>query len=245
MKRVRVISDLHIEQTDDQLTDWNSLMLDWEVTEFLCLCGDIGHPNDPKYFQFLKACTKLAKYVVIIAGNHEYYHRTIGDTDGAIRRICLDLGIIFLQREEVTLDGVRFLGCTLWSEVPPDAWSLHRDTGDFKQIKGLSIERRQELHRLDREFLETHLTKSKIPTVVCTHHLPSFKLVSPEYSRDSRNVFYATELASLIGRSNYWFCGHTHHYQNKVLYGAKCLVNPLGYLGQDSGFTDEILVLIQ
>jgi UDP-2,3-diacylglucosamine pyrophosphatase LpxH len=39
----------------------------------IILAGDIGHPSDPKYENFLQTCTKLYDNVFLITGNHEYY----------------------------------------------------------------------------------------------------------------------------------------------------------------------------
>ena len=79
--KIRYFSDLHLEFIKDE-----------EIKPFLnnipqgldeiCICaGDIGNPCENHYDVFMNTVSKLFKKVFIIAGNHEYYGRTIEETN--------------------------------------------------------------------------------------------------------------------------------------------------------------------
>ena len=63
----------------------------------LILAGDIGHPSDPKYENFLETCTKLYDNVFLITGNHEYYSKqnplSIKEINQMIEEICSKLNM--------------------------------------------------------------------------------------------------------------------------------------------------------
>src|SRR5690606_30137888 len=54
--------------------------------------------------------------IVYVAGNHEFYNRTHATVLKTLRAAASDTGVHFLDDEEVIIDGVRFLGATLWTD---------------------------------------------------------------------------------------------------------------------------------
>jgi len=54
--------------------------------------------------------------VVQIAGNHEYYESVLDHEQAEMRRKAEEHGVHFLDCNEVVIAGVRFLGCTLWTD---------------------------------------------------------------------------------------------------------------------------------
>jgi hypothetical protein len=56
------------------------------------------------------------KRVLYVPGNHEFDGRPYATTRVRLRAICDRLGITCLDQDEVVIDGVRFIGCTLWSD---------------------------------------------------------------------------------------------------------------------------------
>lgn len=56
------------------------------------------------------------KPIVYVAGNHEFYVCHFVKTIDVLRQTAASLDIAFLENDAVVIDGVRFLGCTLWTD---------------------------------------------------------------------------------------------------------------------------------
>jgi Icc-related predicted phosphoesterase len=57
-----------------------------------------------------------SKPIVWVAGNHEYYEREMYHEAKLMRTVATSHEIHFLDGDAVVIDGVRFLGCTLWTD---------------------------------------------------------------------------------------------------------------------------------
>jgi predicted phosphodiesterase len=54
--------------------------------------------------------------VIFVPGNHEYDGLEFDEAHQRLRQACERWGLIWLEQESVSLQGVRFVGCTLWSD---------------------------------------------------------------------------------------------------------------------------------
>ena len=54
--------------------------------------------------------------VIFVPGNHEYDGLEFDEAHQRLRQACKRWGLIWLEQESVVLQGVRFVGCTLWSD---------------------------------------------------------------------------------------------------------------------------------
>jgi hypothetical protein len=54
--------------------------------------------------------------VLFVAGNHEYYRNALPALTAQLRASAAGSAVHVLESDEVVLDGVCFLGCTLWSD---------------------------------------------------------------------------------------------------------------------------------
>ena len=54
--------------------------------------------------------------VIFVPGNHEYDGLEFDEAHLRLRQACERWGLIWLEQESVVLQGVRFVGCTLWSD---------------------------------------------------------------------------------------------------------------------------------
>lgn len=54
--------------------------------------------------------------VIFVPGNHEYDGLEFDEAHQRLRQACERWGLIWLEQESVVLQGVRFVGCTLWSD---------------------------------------------------------------------------------------------------------------------------------
>ena len=107
--KLLVLSDLHAEfETFEVPKD-----LDYDVA---ILAGDVASPGRV-VARWLRDPARFGeKPVVQIAGNHEYYESVLGEEEAEMRRQAKVQGVHFLDRDEVLVGGVRFLGCTLWTD---------------------------------------------------------------------------------------------------------------------------------
>jgi hypothetical protein len=101
--RIHVLSDLHLD------TGPYALPSDLEF-DILVAAGDIG-PIEIS-IPWLAA---VGKPVVYVLGNHEHYDRAFTDTLAAAKALAHGTQVHVLERESVTIQGVRFLGATLWT----------------------------------------------------------------------------------------------------------------------------------
>jgi len=65
--------------------------------------------------------------VIFLPGNHEYDGLEFDAATQRLRQACERWGLIWLEQQSVVLQGVRFVGCTLWSDF--DALSQWPGTG--------------------------------------------------------------------------------------------------------------------
>src|SRR3989338_6804688 len=103
---VDYLSDLHLEFHSKYP------LLPKSSAEILVLAGDIGYPSHKNWIDFLHYCKTQYKYVLYVAGNHEYYSRkkTYAAINQLIAESCARLGIIFLDNKSWIKDGVKFIG---------------------------------------------------------------------------------------------------------------------------------------
>ncbi|MDB5869085.1 MAG: metallophosphoesterase [Polaromonas sp.] len=66
--------------------------------------------------------------VLFVPGNHEYDGLDFDEADSRLRESCRRLGLIWLERETVALQGMRFVGCTLWTDF--DALTTSQASSD-------------------------------------------------------------------------------------------------------------------
>lgn len=233
--RIRLLSDIHLEfrrRIHNLLHNIPS-----SPDEILVLAGDIGHPFHENYPLFLSAMSEKFRKIFLVSGNHEYYSgdHTMDQTDQKISALCSHYkNITFLHNTWEDFEGFRWLGTTLWTEVPIDS----RPISDAIKIKDFSIEKNNSMHREAKLFLEKEIPISTLPCIVITHHMPSFHLIQPKYLRESfvpYNCWYASSMDHLFTQNvKAWCYGHTHMRDDRFVgYGTRLICNPIGYPGEN------------
>lgn len=107
--KLLILSDLHAEFETFEVPKG----LDYDVA---IVAGDIVAPGRV-VARWLRDQARFAdKPVVQIAGNHEYYDSVLDQEQAEMRRQAIEQGVHFLDCDEVVIAGVRFLGCTLWTD---------------------------------------------------------------------------------------------------------------------------------
>jgi hypothetical protein len=146
-----------------------------------------------------------ARPVIYVPGNHEFYGYDIDLT--AELEAAAPENITVLSDDVLVLDGVRFLGSTLWTDFKlhgeGEAWlareRARRSMNDFVRIRNGGHRFRPEdsvvLHEASRTWLVRQLEQPfDGPTVVITHHLPALKSIAPRYASDPLNPAFASRL---------------------------------------------------
>jgi hypothetical protein len=204
--------------------------------DIVIAAGDIGISTQG--VEWLKTFNKP---VVYIAGNHEFYTHEYQQTLQLIRKRCIGSNVHFLENDCFIFQGVRFLGCTLWTDLfiegDKTAAALGKTLNDFRRIrfaeKPFDEMQFSQLHQSSKIWLEQELAQPfSGKTVVVTHHAPSlwswndtaYALKKLAYCNDMKPLLHEYEIAA-------WFHGHVHTQIDYRIAGARILCNPRGYAG--------------
>jgi hypothetical protein len=192
--RVGVASDHHFNIPFNDVTP-----RDVDCDVMIC-AGDIGPPLRESLKWFAAAFPRQRK--IYTPGNHDYYSaevknrpelKTTYERERAeAPAIARDLGIDLLDNGSVEIDGIRFLGSTLWTDFMsapsyltwPDRVRGAMRMNDYRMIKvgkgrgGDRLLPRDTInaHKVAVKWLTEQLATSfDGETVVVTHHAPSEK----------------------------------------------------------------------
>lgn len=244
--RVAVFSDLHLEFAPFELAALEA--------DAVVLAGDIGPKlNGLKFAETLGSRCP----VLYVLGNHELY----GSHTQLVRKLKqqASAGVHVLENDAVILNGVRFLGCTLWTDFEltgnpgaaraeavrtmSDYDAIRSAEFGFKLLKPVHTYRK---HLESRAWLESALREPfQGSTVVITHHAPSALSLRPEERDQSLSAAYASALDDLVQSSGaaLWVHGHTHRNVDYYLGSTRVLSNQRGYPSEQvSGFRPELVV---
>jgi predicted phosphodiesterase len=106
----------------------------------------------------------------------------------------------------------------------------------------MSIALRNELFENSCDSIDNLISDSKLPIVVITHHVPSYKLIDPVFTTNKYkpyNQCYFTDCEKYFKDPiKVWIYGHTHKESNTEINGIKFLCNPKGYPNENLNVTD-------
>lgn len=205
--------------------------------------------------------------IIYIAGNHEFYGGALDKTNLAIQEECAGYSNVhYLDCGEKTINGVRFLGATLWTDFSlfgPDqrisAMAQASDVmNDYRVIRIASEGYRRlrpidtaKLHAEHRAWLARRLDMPFAgPTVVVTHMAPSRRSVAPDYASDPVSAAFASDVEDLVSKANLWIHGHTHTSFDYVIGQCRVVANPLGYMtrggtAENHSFNPNLIVELE
>lgn len=228
--KLLVLSDLHLEFSpfvpDPAAVD---------AADVVVLAGDIC--NGTKAIPWARQAFG-SKPVVYVAGNHEFYRFDWVKLLDQMREQARLHDVHFLEGESVTLEGVRFLGATLWTDF--ELFGLDKKSqamsesarlmNDFHLIRTRPLPAERTMvgprgspwklnpaHTLRRHRETLAWLQNELPlgdaekTVVVTHHLPSGRSVAPQFEKEILSAIYASNLPQdvLMGAA-VWIHGHAH-----------------------------------
>lgn len=272
--KIVVASDLHLEIGDLDLQ--NTVGAD-----VLVLAGDILVANDlydhPKpdtpypseiirtlgsrqrkaqeYRDFISRVSSQFPHVVVIAGNHEFYHgkwiqgiQTLRDEYGAYPNVH------FLERDIFTVDDITFVGGTLWTDLnrgnPLTLHAVADMMNDYRVIRhdGLGYTKLRPAHTAARhrdtlEYFRQVIDDRKDGNIVVVSHMaPSSLSIHEKYKHETiMNGAYYSDLSEFIldrPQIKVWLHGHVHHEFDYQIGSCRVVCNPRGYVGYERGSQD-------
>lgn len=222
-----------------------------EGTDVIIAAGDIQDDD---------LLVRLSEHapVVFVAGNHSFYNRCYAERMAELRALSSDR-LHVLENDAVVINGVRFLGCTLWTDYDrgnPLAMDLARKSmNDHRLISWQKLpvwqrfrpEEAYKLHKTSKNWLETCLSEPfDGKTVVVTHHAPSERSVAPKYAGQMLNHAYFSALEAEIEtwKADLWVHGHMHACVDYMIGETRVVCNPRGYPGENPEFNPQLMVEI-
>lgn len=239
---IQVISDCHLEFHADK---GFSLLAEvcktsWDA-EVLVICGDfatISTVETP-----VAVLCREYKHVLFVAGNHEYYGTTKERMGTCLRKLEENFhNFHWLNRNAVTIDGQRFVGCSMWFPYDPLNHLYEYSMNDFRQIPGFRGWVYDE-NKKDVEFLTDVISNDDI---VITHYMPSDRSTPDRFKGSQLNRFFLCPMDGLIldRQPKIWLHGHTHDSADYTIGSTRVVCNPYGYKDHDENarFSAGLLV---
>lgn len=236
---IQLASDLHLEHLEYMFPGERTLSPAHQA-DVLVLAGDIGEGTSA-----LELFREWPVPVLYVAGNHEHYGRVREDVLDALREAAEGTSVKFLECDVVDFGGVRFLGCTLWTDYRlrsnrtqrqlmenaqlriADHSRIRNKDGSFFSTADALLE-----HEKSRAWLEAEISKPYDgKTVVVTHHGPHPLSVHPRYAGDATNAAFVSDLSELLYGPQLWLHGHVHDGFDYNVNGCRVVANPRGYPG--------------
>lgn len=250
--KLHILSDLHLSQAG-----FTPPPTDADV---VVLAGDIARP--PEAVAFARS---FGKTVLYVPGNHEFYGASLPGALAQLRALCAGSDVHLLADDEVVMQGVRFLGTTLWTDFLLYGEHEGRDAAvaaaarfmrDFQRIRvadddpalftpaDAAAQFRRHCAWLEERLARPHAG----PTVVITHHAPSPRSIHPRFAGSPVNACFVSRAEHLLGapRVRLWVHGHTHDSFDYDVAGTRVLCNPRGYqrdgVGENPRFDPALVV---
>lgn len=234
---IQLLSDLHLEAHPHFVPE------PAPGADVLVLAGDVGSYQEGS--QLADQDFGLARFsplplgagwptpVLFVPGNHEYDAQDFDEAHARLRSTCDRLGIAWLERETLVMQGVRFVGTTLWSDF--DALADHegsadlgrrlklrekafraanfylRKTGGTRNGEPFLAEAMRDQALLCQQWLAQALAVPFAgPTVAVTHFAPSLLSADPRYGLVPGTAGFCNALDGLLPRASLWLHGHLH-----------------------------------
>ena len=264
--KLQLLSDLHLEVHP------RFQAAPAEDADLLVLAGDIGSYQPGSRLR--EADFGLTRFsprhgwptpVLYVPGNHEYDNADFDATHERLRDLCEALDIQWLERESRIIDGVRFVGTTLWAdfdalvETGDSMTETLRKRGKAMRAANFYLEKAATM-RAGEVFLAEALREHSLtcqawlrealaqdfegPTVAVTHFAPTLSSADPRYGLSPGTAGFCNSLDELLPRADLWLHGHLHCAFDYVKHGCRVVANPLGYVGkgEQEGFRPGLLI---
>ena len=247
--KIYPVSDLHLE--------WENCSLPGDPKGILVIAGDICETSHAFLLNnYLNVVSSKFKHVIIVLGNHEFYGLEVEETKSNFRGIIKNLDNVFLlDNETVSLDGITFIGSTLWSDFNGKCTETmkicQRLVNDFRFIgrkrHKFSPKIAIEIFEESVAYIKNKLVQYKDKKiVVITHHAPSFLSINPKFAEEEYlNGAFASNLEYLMEQNTQiylWIHGHNHNSANYNIGSTQVICNPKGYRNENPEFNPNFFI---
>ncbi|BFZ64802.1 hypothetical protein YB2330_005955 [Saitoella coloradoensis] len=255
MTQIQLLSDLHLDLH-------TSYECEIPVTApRLLICGDLGRANDPRYTVFLSSLAERRitgegwEKILVVLGNHEPLASSWDEAKAVIEAVAVEsaknggsaVEIMWQRRVDID-ERMTVLGCTLFSNIPPDKHQIVEDRmPEFGLVEGWTVDKHNAEHVEDVRWLRREIQKCRDEgrkVIVATHHAPLVEGTSPERYEDSPHVSgFATDVLCRSDDSDVhdyqaesfgwegvdvWAFGHTHKNVDMIVSGIRVVSNQRG-----------------
>lgn len=250
--KIALYSDLHLSV--------HPLDLPPTGADVVVLAGDLQRPA-----QGMAWARQFTQPTLYVAGNHEFYGSDLVSTMEHLRREAEGTQVRVLEREEWRHGGVRFLGCTLWSDYRLYDSPEQREKGlqmaqelvrDFSRIgvapgfpERFTPAVSQLLFDQSVAWLEQRFAEPfDGPTVVVTHFAPARGSIAAKFAGSPLNACFVSNLEAHILRwqPRLWLHGHVHDSYDYQVGATRVVANPRGYapkgVVENPLFAPELLI---
>lgn len=204
------------------------------------------------------------KPMLKILGNHDYWNtsstgfKTVEDFDKYYKSIETK-NISYLINETKIIDGVAFIGATLWSDFRKNEPIVMMDSkiskdyskiyvGDDQLIRSNDI---YEKHIQARNFIVSELEKhSDKKCVVITHFPPSISC-NVTHRITPVSYYWCGQMEDIISiyQPAAWISGHMHNFYDSMMGDTRVIINPAGKIikgvPQNQDFIDGLIIEIK
>ena len=236
---VQVLSDLHLHRGNP---------LPWlaNEAEIVIVAGNLAPIQRGEYLRAAAAQWANAE-VLYVPGPVEFYGADIDTGREQLAEACQTLGVTLLDRRSVTIEGVRFIGATLWTDMRLNGsageQAAHRTAQRTEDFDGrirhdasggkLTPHEAARRHALERAFIERELVAGQEEVraiVVITHHAPSSRCIPSWFAGEPLSASYASDLDRLITQYQpwLWIHGHVTYPVSEDIGDTRVMANPHG-----------------
>jgi len=249
--KIRVLSDLHLEG--------RHFTYKHRGEDVVVLAGDISSWAKFGMLRRDNLLRSIACPTVYVLGNHEFYgtRSTRRSTVESVRTKTREFPHVHvLDDAAVDIDGVRFIGSTLWTDfrlphrIPQHAImeAVPRAIADFQFLRAdngteLTAAEMARWSFASQQFLSEAIATSPRKTVVVTHFMPSAKSIAKRFEDAALNTYFCCPVDHLIRPPvRLWIHGHTHDACQYTVGDTRVVCNPRGYAGESSGYDADLII---
>ena len=246
---IRYLSDLHLEFIKPHKIHKFIQRILPDLSSICILAGDIGNPYQSNYDHFMRFVNQNFKKTFVIAGNHEYYHKTktIQETNNYLEEYFKQFdNISFLNNRYEIYNNYCFIGTTMWSHIINPDYEIN----DTHSIPNFNYIEYNKLNKICVDFLTEALNENN-NCIIITHHMPSKSLIDNKYNKPEMapyHQWFYSNMDSLITSNQHkikcWIYGHTHSPSNKTIHNIPFICNPIGYPNENKTVDFNTMITI-
>lgn len=237
--KIHLASDVHIEHGCAKLPQVGS--------DVVVLAGDVGLLHrEQSLLNYLFKILNTTNNVVWVLGNHEFYgldyHAGLDIANTIAENLGIHLLDVAFDRPSVEIDGVKFWGSTLWSDVKGGDYfvkqQVRRRVNDFYAIKHFKIDDMCEVNARTAEQID-------LAADVIITHFPPVKIPDRFGFSVLSYYFYNHSMQEKLcnSKAKYWMFGHTHEsYYDTICSDTILLSNPQAYDYVHSQYDPYLLI---